>query len=348
MRIIQAAVVLLVLAVPLAIIAYIKPTGNTATPQSGCMRQWMFNGIWRVQITKVEPLIELGTQVGWQVTEVWRNGTSVELAPATDTFMNDQQLELANGQWISTNDTTEGTLSNEVVGYEDLPPSGQFTQVEKFYPHGHFNPANEPSAVYISFDASELAQHKDKPQFTVGRSDFEVRLTCSAPVAQQRAAGGSTGASAAEGCTGQPLSNGVWQMAEDSIAPDKGDGSQQIGWAVTETWTNVTDGSWTPDDSFIGDQRLVLASGDSIPSSNTADTELSAQQLDYRLIGPRSSCTYVQLFRPDIFNPSDTPVDLLVVFDAATLRKHTDKPQFVVSVPDFRIKLVCPKAPAAR
>jgi len=52
-----------------------------ASSREGCMNQWLFNGVWRVKVTNVEPYMSGNQQVGWQVTEVWRNGTSEELSP---------------------------------------------------------------------------------------------------------------------------------------------------------------------------------------------------------------------------------------------------------------------------
>ncbi|MBV8172021.1 MAG: hypothetical protein JO219_08835, partial [Candidatus Eremiobacteraeota bacterium] len=44
--------------------------------QEGCMNQWLFNGLWRVEVTAVEPYMNGSQQTGWQITEVWRNGTN--------------------------------------------------------------------------------------------------------------------------------------------------------------------------------------------------------------------------------------------------------------------------------
>src|ERR1700681_1112325 len=72
----------------------------TATTAEACMNQWVFNGVWRVKATKVEPFMDGTQQVGWQVTESWRNGTTQEMAPG-DSLLKDQVLALDDGSSIA-------------------------------------------------------------------------------------------------------------------------------------------------------------------------------------------------------------------------------------------------------
>ena len=61
-----------------------------ANSREGCKNQWLFNGVWRVKVTDVEPYMNGNQQTGWQVTEVWRNGSSQELSPK-DSVLQDQR-----------------------------------------------------------------------------------------------------------------------------------------------------------------------------------------------------------------------------------------------------------------
>ena len=75
-----------------AVVCLIAPIGGDApalgdsTSQEGCKNQWMFNGVWRVQVTDVQPYVSGGQQTGWQVTEVWRNGFNQEAAPSDSDY----------------------------------------------------------------------------------------------------------------------------------------------------------------------------------------------------------------------------------------------------------------------
>lgn len=104
----------LVFLVPLAIASMIglspTPSLGAANAREGCINQWLFNGVWRVQVTKVEPFMNGTQQTGWQVTEVWRNGTTEGVAPG-DTQLTDQQLELGNGTTLTAKGSTTGSLS---------------------------------------------------------------------------------------------------------------------------------------------------------------------------------------------------------------------------------------------
>ncbi len=93
-------------AILLILIALFSTTGTLHSTAAGmmtegCMKQWMFNGVWRVQVTKVEPFMDGSQQVGWQVTESWRNGTRQEIAPV-DSLLKDEVLELADGSSIES------------------------------------------------------------------------------------------------------------------------------------------------------------------------------------------------------------------------------------------------------
>jgi len=318
---------------------------NTAlpasTPAPACMDQWLFNGVWRVQVTKVDPMMDGATQVGWTVTEIWRNGTDREVSPA-DSLENPQILELSNGSKISTADTTTGSLSNSALASHDFPASGQFTFVQQFRAPGALDPSNAPKAVDVTFDAATLAQHKAQPQFTSSHYDFRFKLDCKATGAAANAAGGSSEIAGAQGCLNQWMSNGIWRMRATAIGPDSPNGTQ-IGWAVTEQWTNQTNRKLAPADTLVGDQQLVFASGNTLASSNSAGSSMSMQKLTFNDFAPGASLTYVQLFRPTGFDATEKPVKLIVTFDATAMKQRTNMPQYKANPPNFRISLGCVK-----
>ena len=308
--------------------------------REGCMSQWMFNGMWRVRVTKVDPLADgSGKQVGWLVTEQWRNGTDRKFAPG-NTFAKDQQLVLANGATIAATETTQGTLSAQDLVFHDFPPSAQYTHMQKFIAAGSLDPSNKPAAVFFPFDASRQTEHKDQPQYSVSPPNYKIKLDCTA-TAQQAAEGGSFQLSAKEGCLNQWLANGLWKVRVTQVGPEMDNGTQ-VGWLVTQDWTNVSGQKLQPTQSWVADEQLVLANGDTVSSGNATLTTFKVRELISRDFNPGASYTHTQNFRYDrpAFDPSNKPVRLLVVFDVGAYKYFNGKP-FPGSPPNFRIRFGC-------
>ncbi|HEY7981048.1 MAG TPA: hypothetical protein VID19_06160 [Candidatus Eremiobacteraceae bacterium] len=335
---------LLVCAAAFALLAFnfvsTEVRGATAPTTEGCMNQWVFNGVWRVKVTKVEPYMDGSQQVGWQVTESWRNGTSQEIAPG-DTLLKDQVLALDDGSSIKASDSDTNTMSMGVVASHSLSQAAQFTYAQVFRAAA-LNPTVKPKAVTILFDGGKLAQFKSKPQFTTSHYNFHIKLDCTAS-GTQSAQGGSFEIPAVQGCMNQWMSNGVWRMRVTATAPYPNDGGPQTGWKVTEDWTSLAHQSIAAGDTFISIQQLVLGNGDTLTSDAGVSTSGSFYQLAGHVFAPGSSFTYQQLFVQIPFDTVDKPVKLIVTFDAATERKITYRPQYKVNPPNFRISLECPQ-----
>jgi len=302
----------------------------------GCMKQWMFNGVWRVQVTKVEPFMDGSQQVGWQVTESWRNGTRQEIAPG-DSLLKDEVLELADGSSITASTSNSGSMSMATIASHGLAQAAQFTYVQVFRA-ASVNPAVKPKAVTILFDGDRLSQFKSRPQFTTHKYNYRINLDCEASGAHS-AQGGSFEIPAAQGCMNQWMSNGLWRVRATAIAPVD---NPQIGWQVTEDWTSLAHQQIAAGDTNIGVQQLVLANGDTLESDAGVRSSGSFGQLVQHMFAPGSSFTYQQLFLQIPFNP-EKPVKLIVTFDAATQKKITYRPQYKVDPSNFRINLECTK-----
>jgi len=328
-------------ALVLAALFSARSTGAAdATSRDGCVNQWLFNGVWRVQVTKVEPAMNGTQQIGWQVTEVWRNGTSQEISPG-DSLLKDQTLELSNGGTILASATTTGSMSSSEIAAHDFPASGQFTHVQRFAASG-VDPTNKPKAVDILFDAAKLAQYKSKPQFTTHQYNFHFKLDCTASAATQ-AQGGSSQIAAKEGCMNQWMSNGVWRVRATALGPDNGNGGPQIGWMITEDWVSLVHRAIAPGNTNVTDQQLVFAGGNTVASSNSAGTTMNMADLLARTFPPGGSFTYQQRFRPTgPFAASDKPVKLILTFNATAEKKNANAPQYK-NPANFRISLTCTK-----
>ena len=316
-----------------------------STTAQGCMNQWLFNGVWRTKVTKVEPIMDGGRQTGWQVTQVWRNGTSRELAPA-DSMLEPEQLAISGSTLEAEGHRQEG------LAFNTNAPSGQFTYTQTFFaPNMTADPANKPKALDISFDGAKL-ETQNKPHFTSKKYNFHFDLGCVASGAAAEAQGGSTQLAAVDGCMNQWMSNGVWKMRVTKVGPNPPDATaaNQGGWAVAQEWVNMT-------------RVKVYPSGISDPGQHVAPTNVSDEFLatkngnnasSFNMVGgfaigsrnvpfaPGSSYAFTQNFSWSPFDSTDAPTRLLVTFDVASQNKvglpyapHYHKPA------NFRINLTC-------
>ncbi len=315
--------------------------------RNGCMNQWLFNGVWRAQVTKVEPVLNNGKQVGWQVTQSWRNGTGRELAPA-DSSLLPEQLVLGSGAKLEA----EGH-NQEGLAFNTLAPSGQFAYTQVFYGNNMtVDPNDKPKAVEVAFD-NKIVSTSNKPHFTSNQYNFDYNLTCVASGAVAAAQGGSTQLAAQSGCMNQWMSNGVWKMRVTKLTPYPAGGKpeDQNGWLVTQTWVNVTNMKVYPGGlpdvpnrvapTNVSDEFLATKNGNNASSFNTVGGfHIGQRNVPF---APNTAYTFDQLIAWNPFDRTDMPIRLLVTFDSATQRKvklAIPVPQYH-SPANFRIDLTC-------
>lgn len=348
-----ARVLILTLAACTSVV-YVLPVATTAAdaapaPREGCLQQWMFNGVWRVRVTAMSVHVGSGgVQDGWVVSEEWRNGTDRALSPGPDTFSKAQQITLSSGKQISTGDSTTATLSQQVVDYHEFPPAAPFKYQQIFLaPPGAFDVSDTPAAVSIAFDSAKLAEHPRTPQFSVKPADYKIKFGCSAAASaanDKNAQGGSYEVQAQSGCLNQWMFNGIWRVRITGVEPNINDSGKQTGWAVSEEWVNASKATIEPIDVLKGEQQLILASGDTIASTNSTGSTLTEQKLDYHDFAPGASFSHKQTFilYTDV-DPSNKPVKLLLLFDAKGMKERPNKPQYAPGIANFRIAFKCSK-----
>ena len=322
-----------------------------AGSREGCKNQWLFNGVWRVKITDVQPWIHDGTQQGWQVTEVWRNGTSQELTPADSAFVG-QVLDLQNGS-INAQESTTGALSMS-VSMNGFPPAGEYTYTQIFIPtKSKPDWSDTPKGLDITFNGSLLAQWK-QPQFTTSQYNFHFNLGCVASGAVANAEGGSNQLAAKSGCVGEWMSNGIWKMRVDSLGtnpPTLTKPSDQFGWLVTQTWVNISGRGVLPGFLFdqgqkyvptnVTDEFMATQGGKSASSANAVGGFKLGRKPGYDW-KPGESWTFPQLFVWGNFDPTDKPIRLLVTFNDKQQNALPNVPHYH-GTPNFRIDLTCTK-----
>ena len=329
-------------------------TPDSALAQSnarnGCVNQWLFNGVWRARVEKVEPLIKDGQQQGWQVTQTWRNGISKELSPA-DTQLKTEELQLSSGNVLQPDPYREQSLV-----FNNFAPSGEQTYIQDFpFPNFKGDPNDKPKALSVTFDGATLAKMNNKPHFTSNQYNFHYDLGCTASGAVAQAQGGSSQLAAVPGCMNQWMSNGVWKMRVVAVGPNPADvtkASDQNGWRVTQEWVNITryrvypgsgnDGFNRVGPTNVTDEFLATKNGNNVSSANAVGgLSLGARNVPFL---PNIPYRFSQLFAGGTLDPADTPTRLLVTFDADAQNKvqlpfavarYTHKPA------NFRISLAC-------
>ncbi|MBV8637585.1 MAG: hypothetical protein JO322_05825 [Candidatus Eremiobacteraeota bacterium] len=316
---------------------------------NGCVNQWLFNGVWRARVDKVEPFIKDGQQQGWQVTQTWRNGVSRELSPA-DSMMKGEELQLSSGNVLEPDPYRQQSLV-----FNTFAPSGEQTYVQGFlFPSGKGDPNDKPKALTVTFDGAKLAT-QNKPHFTSSQYNFHYDLGCTASGAAAQAQGGSSQISASPGCMNQWMSNGVWKMRVVAVGPNPADVTRPIdqnGWLVTQEWVNIThlklypgvlgDGFNRVAPSNVGDEFLATKNGNNVSSANvTFGMALGSRNVPFL---PNVPYTYTQLFAGGTLDPADTPTRLLVTFNADAQNKlqlSYPVPRYTVKPANFRISLAC-------
>jgi hypothetical protein len=184
-----AATLLPLLLLPLA------PAASAATneggshqvgAQSGCMNKWMFDGMWRVRVTKVVYAPATASdQNAWQVTMQWGNGTTIANLRPTDSLKGDLVIALKDGDTLSAGDTTYGTLDEQKLDYHAFPASGQFTFTQPFRSPNALDQANPPAKLLITFDVAKYRSYNPGGSGQLWRQktispNFRIDLTCGA------------------------------------------------------------------------------------------------------------------------------------------------------------------------
>jgi hypothetical protein len=162
--------------------------GSTqVSAQSGCMNQWMFNGVWRVRVTNVAwHAASTGNPDAnaWDVTMQWANGTSFAGITPVDTMAQDMVLALQNGDTVTTTDTSTGNMNQQQLFFHNFPQSGQFTYTQHFLTPANEDQNNKPVKLLATFDVAGYRKaHPDgEAKFWRQRTpgyNYRIDLTCS-------------------------------------------------------------------------------------------------------------------------------------------------------------------------
>lgn len=150
---------------------------NQRASLEGCLNEWLFNGIWRIRATKVEPMEMFGRNV-WAVTLEIRNGTTRTLEPGQTGWKDSSGLTLAFADG-STGTIQAGVLTREYdngIYSAKIPQGASVISQIKF---DFTTPKPEaPNKMLIQIDPSRLQRNLGVAYNTPDPS-FRFKLDCS-------------------------------------------------------------------------------------------------------------------------------------------------------------------------
>lgn len=169
-------------AAPTASTAATPPVAGGANQRlalEGCVGETLFNGIWRVTVTKVEPIkdvLHAGASIpGYGVTLEMRNGAAATLEPVF-TGVKDFTIALADGNVL------KASIDAQKFQYAKLPQGGLVSGQIKFY-YPKVMPDSEvqkASKLLIDIDPKgfENSMKADKVAYSTPTPGLRVRLDC--------------------------------------------------------------------------------------------------------------------------------------------------------------------------
>ncbi len=157
----------------------IQGGANQQSSVEGCAGESLFNGLWRLRVTKVEAVNVEGL-FAWGVTVELKNGsakTRTVFQTGIDTGGKGVFLTLQSGNNISFIAVTRDVSDfGSKFAFASLPPGGAVVYQMRFYTDsGHAN--DRPAKFLLEIDPNSKLNTKDVV-YSVKEPSFRVRLDC--------------------------------------------------------------------------------------------------------------------------------------------------------------------------
>lgn len=147
----------------------------------GGLNQWLFDGIWRFRVTKVEPINPDGLRPGYGVAVEVRNGAHATLTPVfAGADAQGMQLQLDDGNTLDAKATTAAALIAQKITYKELIQAAGVSVQLQFLGEVMAKPESlkKPLKLVFPIDPKPERAHPNLPQYAAGDPSFRVDLTC--------------------------------------------------------------------------------------------------------------------------------------------------------------------------
>ncbi|MGI8748828.1 MAG: hypothetical protein ACR2J4_10845 [Deinococcus sp.] len=146
----------------------------------GCVRETLFNGVWRLTVKKVEPIgPNVGLGPGWGVTVELRNGTRTK-TNIHDAGLTSTDLVMPDGNTLKLDEHD----AEEKLIFKDVIQAGGITYQLKFHVEDTKTPASSiprPAKLIMQLDPRRMTAgylREAGVAYTTPTPSFRVNLTC--------------------------------------------------------------------------------------------------------------------------------------------------------------------------
>jgi hypothetical protein len=142
----------------------------------GCMKHWLFDGIWRIRVTAVKEITDpsSGNLPGYAVSFEIRNGTD-KTAKMLETGVQDSHLVLDDGSQMDASRADAIIAWNNIFFREIIPSAGAHATIPFYFESA--NVPSKPKPVKWILPVEKSKEWAGLPRYTAADPSFRVDLT---------------------------------------------------------------------------------------------------------------------------------------------------------------------------